>query len=343
MPRADTAFWAYMDSDSMMGDFRRYPFNVLSQVSLLTSNNDYNDDDSAVYLGGQLTAWNLDDKDLSTAWKRFPGLKSPSHFTQYLEGRMPQQTAEHYWSWGYLGSHIDDIPGAQLSYAMYQGLHGDDYYDNVWRKPNANQTFVISGRTILLISTSYTREEIEGLIELERNEPIDENGSLGWTGGVDGSSYLLESPDLTSLEAKQLALANAEESGLPFHAHEGIVEDVVLNGNCSLGAGRHCVMPHPLTRTDPPIMRGSLIRFKGQQPGHVLRRLEKDYRPRGYERKLIKHHQWAKRLHWYGWPPFDITEDLVLRINCDSVEVFKMGVTRNETLYYRKEREVSIG
>ena len=90
-------------------------------------------------------------------------------------------------------------------------------------------------------------------------------------------------------------------------------------------------------------MRASLVHFKEQQAGHLLRRLEKDKRPRGYERKLFKHHLKSKSMKWFELPPFEITEDLVLRYNSDFVEVFKMGPSRNETLFYRKEGEQSVG
>ena len=91
----------------------------------------------------------------------------------------------------------------------------------------------------------------------------------------------------------------------------------------------------------PPLLRASLVHFKEQQGEHLLRRLEKDKRPRGYEWKLFKHLLKSERIPWYEFPPFEITEDLVLRLNSDFVEVFRMGPSRNETLYFRKEGEKS--
>jgi hypothetical protein len=344
LPNPDNPFWAWMDLDSFAGDFRRYPLNVLSQLSMMTSNKE----SPLVYMGGQLTAFNLDDPDLASAWKKFPALRTPAHFTKYIDGKMPESSEERYWSYGYMRSD-HDLPGSQLSYAFYNDLHGDDYFDGEWSKRNASQTYVISGRDILLVSTAYGRKEIEDLIRLERTEPLDDLGGLGWTGGEDGSSYLVDHPELSSFEAKNRALADVEAttnvSSAHAHAHPGLMEDQVLQvENCSASPHwRVCVAPHPLTETNPPVMRASIVRLKGQQPGHVLRRLEKDQRPRGYERKLLKHHLWAKRQRWYDFPPFDITEDLVLRLNFDSVEVFRMGETRGETLFFREQGSESVG
>lgn len=337
----ENPFWAWMDLDTFPGDFRRYPFNLLSQVSLVTSNNE----PPLIYLGGQLTAFNLDDEDLATAWKKFPELRTSEHFTQNLAGKMPESSEERYWSFGYLRSD-QDYPGSTLSYGFYGDLHGDDIFDEQWEKKNASQTYVVSGRDVLLVSTNYTREQIEGLLYLERQEPINDLGGQGWTGGQDGSSYLLNNPNMSGTEAKQLALADAARSGEEVHAHSGLIEDIVvdLEGNCShTPHWRICYRPHPLTLTHPALLRASFMRLKGQQPGHVLMRLEKEQRPRGYERKLLKHHLWAKRQRWYDFPPFDITEDMVLRLNFDSVEVWRMGKGREETLFYRKNGEESIG
>lgn len=340
LPQPANPFWAWMDLDAFAGDFRRYPFNILSKVSLLTSNGGF----GTIYMGGQLTAFNLEDEDLSAAWKKFPQMRSPDHFTKYINGKMPESSEERYWSYGYLRSD-EDLPGSQLSYGAYYDLHGDDYFNGQWFKKNASETFVISGREILLVSTNYTRKEIEGLISLERNEPIDDLGSIGWTEGLEGSSYLVQNPDLTGADAKRLALANSDRPTEMINVHQGIIEDQLLQvENCGVTPHwRVCFDPHPLARADIPIMRTSLMRFKGQQPGHILTRYEKDQRPRGYERKLIKHHLRSKAQKWYDFPPFDITEELVLRLNYDSVEVFRMGEQREETIFFRKEGSPSIG
>lgn len=341
MPHPENAFWAWMDLDSFAGDFRRYPFNFLSKLSILTS---HGDEPQLIYMGGQLTAFNLDDEDLASAWKKFPELKTPQHFTRYLDGKMPEAMEERYWSYGYLRSD-EDLPGSHLSYGLYSDLHGDDYYDGRWRIKNATQTYVISGRDIILASTAYSRAEVEDLIHLERSEPADDLGNIGWTAGQDGSSYLIENPDLGGLQAKHLAMATVQESNPSSREHLGLIEDQVMQTeNCSKSPHwRLCIPPHPLTVTDPPVMRASLFHLKNQRPGHLLRRLERDQRPRGYERKLLKHHLWSKRVEWYEFPPFDITEDLILRLNFDSIEVFKMGEERDKTIYFRKEGEESIG
>ena len=340
VPQPANPFWAWMDLDTFAGDFRRYPFNVLSQVSLLTSTGEF----PLIYLGGQLTAFNLEDKDLATAWKNFPEMRTADHFTKYIDGKMPESSEERYWSYGYLRS-ADGLPGSRLSYGVYYDLHGDDFFDGQWFKKNASETYIISGRDILLVSTNYTRKEIEGLIWLERNEPVDDFGSLGWTSGLDGSSYLVKNPDLTGAEAKHLALADTGTPTIMTNLHQGIIEDQLLRvENCSASPHwRICFEPHPLATADIPALRTSLMHFKDQRPDHILTRLEKDQRPRGYQRKLLKHHLRSKAQKWYDFPPFDITEELVLRMNFDSVEVFRMGESRDDTLFFRKEGSPSIG
>ncbi|KAH8750434.1 hypothetical protein BGZ57DRAFT_914244 [Hyaloscypha finlandica] len=331
--------WGWMDHDVFVGNFAHYPFNILSQVSMASGSMV---DPYTAFFAGQLTAFNMDDTALRTAWKKFPALKSAAHFTKYLEGKMPDSSEERYWSYGYFRSD-EDLPGADLSWCLYPGMNGDDYYDEKWNRKNSNLTYLISGREVLLASTSYTRKEIEDLIKLERQTPIDDIGGIGWTGGEDGSAYLVAQPSLSSSEAKRLAMSKDGPLSSP-RVHEGIVEDLLLSINCT-GRPRwkQCVDPHPLTESHPPIMRSSLIHFKEQEKNHVIRRLERDQRQRGYERKLLRHHLKSKNLPWFELPSFDITEDLVLRYNSDMVEVFKMGISREENLFYRKEGEESIG
>ena len=317
----DNPFWAWIDDDMVLGNFARYPFNVLSQLSIVTGSST---EAYMVYLAGQLTAFNMDDEALKTAWKRFPALKSAAHFTKYLEGRMPSSSEERYWSYGYLRSD-EDLPGADLSWCVIPDINGDDYYDSIWDRQDSEQIHIVSGREVLLASTSYTRKEIEALIQVERQAPIDDLGGIGWTGGEDGSANLIAQPPLSSSEAKALAITTDDGLQISTRLHEGLVEDELLLTNCTgRPKWKQCVTPHPLTKTHPPLMRASLVRFKEQKRGHVLRRLEKDQRPRGYERKLLRHHLILKHKPWFKLPPFDITEDLVLRYNSDVIEVFKM-------------------
>lgn len=144
----------------------------------------------------------------------------------------------------------------------------------------------------------------------------------------------------------------APDSHRPVSIHDGIVEDKMLQQqDCPERGGDHwwvCIDPHFLTASDHPLMRPSLVHFREQQPNHLLRRLERDRRYRGYERKLIKHHLWLKRdskpFRWFEFPPFEIREDMVLRYNNDFAEVFRMGASRDETLFYRAaDRKKKIG
>lgn len=302
IPNQDLPFWAWMDFDVFVGNFGRYPFNLLSQLSIVTGNSAVPNN---VFMAGQLTAFNFDDAALGSAWKKFPEMQTPAHFTKYTAGKMPESSEERYWSMGYLRS-TDNLPGTELSYAIYPDIHGDDYYQGKWNRKNASQIYVVSGRDVLLVSTSYSRSEIEALLQLERNEPVDELGSIGWT------------TDDTAV----------------------IDEDTIVPGERRFT--QH-ITPHPLTVSDPPALRASLVRWKDQEPGKIWRRLERDTRHRGYERKLIRHHLGSKKMGWFDFPPFPITEDMVLRYNSDEVEVWRMGAARNATLFFRKEGEKSVG
>lgn len=177
-PYPENPFWAWIDVDSFMGNFARYPYNILSQMSFMTATTKDPGPPNAnelVYMAGQLTAFNLDDLALATAWKKFPTMHSAIHFTNYTDGIFPQSTEEAYWSYSYLQSD-DDNPGTDLSFCIYPDIHGDDIYDGEWKKTGSANSYLISGRDILLASTSYNREEIEALFALERSEPIDDLG-----------------------------------------------------------------------------------------------------------------------------------------------------------------------
>lgn len=329
-------FWAWVDHDVFVGNFAKYPFNILSQVSILTG---YQEMASFLYLAGQLTAFNIADRALGLAWKRIPEMQTPERFTKYAAGKgMPETSEERYWSYLYLGSK-DNLPGSDLSWVMYPEMHGDDHFDGRWGKRQASQTYVISGRELLLVSTSLTREEMEGLILSERNTTADELGGIGWTGGEDGSDWLVKRPSLSSAEAKSLASHARSNAKL----HQGIVEDQEVFYNCSgRPLWKQCVPLHPMAASHPPIYRQSLVRFKEQPAGRVLIRLERDDRPRGYERRLIKHFLKLKKEAWFAFPPFEITDNLIFRVNCDSAEVWEMGSKRDQTLFLRQEGTTPI-
>lgn len=303
----ENPYWGWMDFDVIPGNFRRYPFNLLSQLSFLTGDSSL--PGTFFLLMGQLTAFNYEDPAIASAWKKFPQMKTAAHFTKYIDGKMPNEPEEKIWSHGYVPS-VPGLPGEDLSWGIYPDIHGDDFFDKKWDKLNASEAYIVSGRDILLVNISYTREEIETLLSIERSEPIDDLGGVGWTTGD------------TAIVTKDILMTNCS------------IEDPRL---------KHCVHRHPLTVSDPPVFRPSWIRFKDQAPNTMWRRLERDTRPRGYERKLIKHHLWSKKKSWWEFPPFEITDDLVYRYNMDSSEVWKMGPTRGETLFYRKRGEKSIG
>jgi hypothetical protein len=270
-------------------------------------------------------------------------MQSAIGFARNLNGKMPESAEEYYWSYGYLNP-SEGLPGSQISYGFYSGLHGDDYYDGGWDTPNATEVYVISGRDILLVSADYTREQIEKLIQMERNEPVDDLGSLGWTEEDEGHStnHLAQNHNISHAELDEMV---ADTSFLPM---SGLVENLTVRaGDCPWNwvpdEWRVCVTPHPLELTKPPLVRTTLLRLKDQPLGRIFRRVERDRRPRGHERKLIKHHLHTKYWKWYSFPPFDITDDLVLRMQSNGNEVFRMGPNRDETLFYRRQGEESIG
>jgi hypothetical protein len=327
-----------MDLDTFAGDFRRYPFNLLSQVSILTANTEA---PTTIYLGGQLTAFNLDDQDLATAWKKFPQMETPFHFTRNISGSMPESTEERYWSYGYLNPVKEGLPGSQLSYGYYTGLHGDDFFDGEWSKKNASEGYVISGREILLLSRNYSRKEIEDLILMERNTPVDDLGSLGWT-EENPSSIAATTP--SSLSPASSPSSSSSQSPYPGTTS---IQNITIGPSCPQThvdpEYRLCITPHPFEVTNPPILRSTYLRLKDQPAGQILRRLDRDPRPRGYERKLLKHHLTSKHQMFYEFPPFDIAGDLVLRLQYDSIEVFRMGEKREETVWLRSEWGERIG
>jgi hypothetical protein len=84
-------FWPWMEHDLIVGSFARYPFNILPQLSILTGSQSIPE---YLFMAGQLTAFNLDDEALVSAWKRFPSIETASRFTKYLNGRTPGAAEE---------------------------------------------------------------------------------------------------------------------------------------------------------------------------------------------------------------------------------------------------------
>ncbi|USW54824.1 hypothetical protein Slin15195_G081430 [Septoria linicola] len=348
----DLPFWGWVDQDSSIGDFRRYPFNILSQVSLMTGRERF----PAMMMAGQLTTFNFDDHEVGTAWKKFIGLRDPQDFIAHAKGEFPNSPEERYWSEGYLRSDPSS-PGSNLSFVIYPGLHADDFFRGLWGVNRNLQAHILSGRDIITLDTTYSRSDIEAIIKLEREKPIDDTGGIGWTGGEDGSAYLLKDPKMSSEVAKALAVHNSPSRSTksPPKLNTGLltVETVLTDATCQADRSvrfiHQCIPAHPLSRTTPQIYRESIVRLKEQDSMKAFRRLERDDRPRGYERKLIRHHlqtlshgdSYGKG--WFELPPFDVTDDMVLRSNNDFVEVWKMGEEREKTLFFRAPKQKPIG
>lgn len=347
-PDPTLPLWGWIDTDVILGNFDHYPFNIASQLSILTGSSELT---KHIFMAGQLTVFNDDHESLKTAWKKFPQLRTADHFTQYLQGRMPESMEEAYWSYGYMRSGFNgsDLPGADLSYGVYPDINGDDFYDFEWvwtdedvMNVNLTQVYVVSGTELLLIDKRYTRQDIEALLHMERAAPVDELSGIGWTAGEDGSEFLVANASLTSTEAKALAITKADAQGREPVPYQGVLESLPIITEGCHWRFRQCIEPGRLAWEPHPLLRLSLLRFKEMQRGHVLGRYERDHRRRGYERKLLRHHLRSKHYPWFELPPFDITEDLVLRYNSEFVEVFRIGGGREETLFWR-ERPRSAG
>jgi hypothetical protein len=331
-PNPQNPFWASVDQDLFLGNFSRYPMNILSQLTIMTG---MHDQAGAIYLAGQLTAYNFGDPNLGNAWKSWPQLQTPGHFTRHLQGKLPAPSDERFWSYAYLASE-NGVPGMPFSWCIVPDMNGDDYFDYKWQKRNADTVYIVSGREILLLSAKYTREQIEFVLKLEREQPIDDLGGLGWTPGEDGSQYLMDQPNLTREEVSEMAKRDVDEDPTKL-IREGFVESLKVINNTANKAYTQYVHKDPLSEAAPPLIRTSLVRFAEMAPGYVIRRAERDDRHRGYERKLIRHHLKSKRQTWFELPPFDITENHVLRYNADMIEVFQIGPEfRHETLFLRK-------
>ena len=279
--------------DSFLGNFADFPFDLLAGVSFVTGDSIQTD---ALFLRGQFTAWNMDDKDLRTAWKKFPSLRTPEHYTKQLEGDMAEHSDEGYWSKGFVRSNGNE-PGSNLSWIMLPNLLGDDTYDGDWMKKNSTQAYVISGRDILLTASNLTREETEQLILSERQRQAEQT-TRSWQMGE-------------------------------------LIEEVIAADSCSEPhRWRHTCIPMPEgTQPYPPRYEISLTQRKGQEPGQVSVHLKEIDWKAPYQRKMIKHHLFSKKKSWFTFPPFVITTSMILRYNADFMEVFEIGADREVTLY----------
>jgi hypothetical protein len=93
-----------------------------------------------------------------------------------------------------------------------------------------------------------------------------------------------------------------------------------MDKNCSETAKwKQRVEAHPLTVSDTPALRSSLLRFKWQDEGFIHQRLERDMRPRGFERTLIRNHSKLKDMKSFEFPSFAIERNMVMRYNSDEV------------------------
>lgn len=258
-----------------------------------------------------------------------------NHFTKNISGHMPESPEENLWSWAYLTPE-KNLPGEKLSWVQFPDMQGNDMY--LIYSPRIESKFIFSGRNVLQIHERMTRHEMEDLVRLERRQNIDESSITGWTIGSDGSEYLLQNPKASHDEViKYVQSKDATQTTSRFG---GILESVPIQHgdlNCSSPRWveteyRLCHGSHNLHHSEHSLLRASVVRFKEHEPGYVMRRLEIDHRPRGYNRFLLKHHQRSKR--WQGYfPPFDITDELIMVMGEHTVEVFKMGNDREINIF----------
>lgn len=333
----ENPLWAWIDVDSMLGDFRHFPFNILSNVSFITF-----DAESAVQarLLGQLTAWNMDDIKLNSIWKRFATLQTPDHFTKALAGSHQQSNEEEEWGFQYLN--VDQgYPGRELDFVQLADAQGDDFFDpgldlGVADDERHNLQYLISGRDLLLANKPVPRRYAEELLAAERDSVVEEHGWSGWSLGYDGSDTMLRDPNLSM----EHALARHQHSDTHSGHFRGKLEtirwskgeDGCPNAWWIPARWRIC---HP-KQIHQPMLRSSFVHFHDHKPGFLFERQETDRRPRGYSRYLIKHTLRSKRYDWLQMPSMNISQSHVFTLQHDKLHVWKMGEQREEDLFARQ-------
>lgn len=322
--------WGWVDVDTSLGRFTRFPNNIMSKMSILSVNEQTPEE---VFLAGQLAVFNFEDKNVSRAWMKIKTLESADAFTKYTNGKHSQETEETLWSYAYLNLNGSSA-GVDLNYTFIPYAIGDD--PQVQGKDQ--KRFAISGRDIVLVEHGLSRKEIEQVIMTERSLPPEEAGDIGWTTGEDGSEQMLEDSSLSSKVAIELSCRLKKEEG-KCDIHAGYLETVKLQlGKVCESSGhwipekwRICV-PTP-TVTEHRGMQSSLVHLTGQEPGLLFRKYEPIKKHVGYERRLLRHYHWSKNFwDWFSFPSFDITEDFVFVMGAHEAYVFKMGSEREKNI-----------
>jgi hypothetical protein len=146
-----------------MSDF---PFNILSTVSFLITSNTRN-----LFLHGQFTAFNANDRELASAWMQEGDFVSPTAFVE-SEAILGE---EHYWSRAYLRSD-DGHAGTQLSWAAVPYRVTSD-------RAARDQTILISGRDVLLVNDSSTipKRDVRAILQSARSHHNNEGVDLRTT------------------------------------------------------------------------------------------------------------------------------------------------------------------
>lgn len=330
----ENPMWAWTDIDVTLGDMRHFPFSILSALSFVVADRESVDD---AVLFGQFTAFNMDDENLLSCWKKVPTLRSPESFPQHVD-----TWEEQGWNYWYMG--VDEgLPGRELSYTQISDAQLDDFHFDMNHESGEDQEvqFIFSGRDVLLSYRRLSRESIEELILLERDIEVVERGWYGWSTGYDGSDLMLRNPNMTQPNAYTI---NKDANTTHFH---GKLETIKYHKGEQEGCStywiqksfRLCYPVIGLAGLDiwGSVLRSSFVHFKDQLPGYLFQRSEIDSRPRAYNRALLKHSINTKNAEWGKMPPFDITKEHVLTISKNHLEVWKMGSDRNKTIYQRKE------
>lgn len=188
-------------------------------------------------------------------------------------------------------------------------------------------------------------------MDMSRKEPVDDLGGVGWTSGVD--SLQIENAEHALQAAKNrsfvmghfdVKVKTAELARLrALPQHDGIVDAVSFTTGQVCDTEWYlwfppeyaqCVPKHPLTRTQPSLMRASLVRFSDAPPGVIHRRLERDARRRGYARKLFLHYHMLKLRKWFYLPSFLIDDGKVMQVDWTGLDVYSRGPSRNRTIWH---------
>lgn len=314
--------WSWVDSDMILGRMELFPLNIAAKLSVVSAQPGTTRNS---FMQGQFCVFNLEDPTLSSIWKHMKELQTPEAFSNFLQsGKTSLGSEEHTWSTVYFGLREQDA-GRLLDYANIAEFHGDDF----WPYFLEESAFVISGRDMLMVDHFESREVIERLLSQSNNLVDDNVRNAGWTKGVDGSELMINDPTLSQEAALAIIRAPPEEKSSVK------LETVYYDYNIKDEVWMQLNVPDRFFRGYWSKLRASFVHFKEHKDQYLFQRLEVDKRPRGFDRKLWKHHLTQKHEKEFGLPDFDLTDQYVLVYHKKGLYVFEKGVNREVDVFSR--------